>query len=208
MTVVQERPRTARTGARIAAVVAALVLGLLAAKLAARGANALVAGPDTAAVAAVAAGWTVGDGIPDSAAFFATKGDTRAAVYGTVMDPVGFTTFTDVGAVQPWWVSLIALGCGLGGALLGALTAGWLARRALRRSSAGRAGVRELTVIGFVLLIPFTVQTALQVVADASRAEQPWQPSSTLLDLARWPGALGVLLLLIALAAAATRDAP
>ncbi len=157
-----------------------------------------------------AAGWAVGDGVPDSVAFFATKGNTRAAVYGTTTDPDGFDTFTDVGTVQPWWVSLLAAGCGVAAGLLGWLVAGWAARRAARRSSAGRAGVRELTVIGFVLLIPFTAQTALQVVADASRAEQPWQPSSTLLDLARWPGALGVLLLLIALALAAAtpRDAP
>jgi hypothetical protein len=148
------------------------------------------------------AGWTIGDGIPDSVAFFATKDNTRAAVYGNVMDPDGFNTFTDVGAVQPWWVSLIALGGGVAGGLLGWLAAGWTARRAARRSSAGRAGVRELTVIGFVLLLPFTAQTAIQLVADASRAEQPWQPSSTLLDLSRWPGTLGVLLLLIALALA------
>jgi hypothetical protein len=72
------------------------------------------------------------------------------------------------------------------------------AGRAVRRSGAGRAGVRELSVIGFVLLLPFTVRTAMQLVADVTRAEQPWLLSSALLDLARWPGALGLLLLLIA----------
>ncbi|MFI7602643.1 hypothetical protein [Actinoplanes sp. NPDC049681] len=143
-----------------------------------------------------AAGWSIGEGIPDGGmAFDAAKGGVRFAFHADAAEG-GVATFADVRRLQPWWVTAIALLCGLAGAWLGVAATRWTARRTGPRGDGTRAFVRELTVIALVLMIPLWVRTVLQLAADATGTTPVTLPAGDLLlGLARWPAALAVLLL-------------
>ncbi|MBU2664088.1 hypothetical protein KOI35_11355 [Actinoplanes bogorensis] len=147
------------------------------------------------AEAARAQGWQIGPGLTDSYRFSATKGDARLDVYDD---------FTIVLKQDAWWVTALALLAGLLGAALGgwlALSAGRLVRAKTPRS---RTVIRETAVVGLALLVPVLAQTILKLF----HADTPNLPYSAqlLLELARWPAVLGVLVL--AAAVAAVRWAP
>ncbi|MEV4637740.1 hypothetical protein AB0J80_10340 [Actinoplanes sp. NPDC049548] len=173
-------------------------------------------GPTTGAVepyraqartAIAAAGWTIGAGIPDGGmAFSATKGGVRFALHADPADGGGISTFVVVERLQPWWVTMVALLCGLAGAWLGWTVTGWAARRAAERGDRTRASVRELTLVALVLLVPLWVRTVLQLAGDAFGTRPVELPvGDLLLALARWPAAVAVLMLTAALVVASRR---
>jgi hypothetical protein len=55
-----------------------------------------------------AAGWTIGDGVPSGLAFSAAKDDVRFDFYADDVDG-RLDTSAVVSALQPWWVTLIAV---------------------------------------------------------------------------------------------------
>ncbi|MET0491750.1 MAG: hypothetical protein ABW000_01335 [Actinoplanes sp.] len=156
------------------------------------------------------AGWTTHDGIQDSLAFWAVKGDVRFDFYADVMHapeiPTGIHTNVYVMKVQPWWATLVSLLGGLTGAWAGWLLAGWVSRRAAPHSSARRTVIREGTVIAFVLASPLWLQTVLLVVGGATRTEVPEIP--VVGGLARWPAGPALLLFLVVIAVAVRPAAP
>jgi hypothetical protein len=157
-----------------------------------------------------AAGWTTHDGVQDSLAFWATKGDVRFDFYADVMQapeiPTGIHTNVYVMKLQPWWATVIALLGGLAGAWAGWLLAGWVSRRGAAHSSARRAFIREGTLIAFVLSSPLWLQTVLLVAGAATRTDLPAIPLVG--ELARWPAVPALLLFLVVIAVAVRPAAP
>jgi hypothetical protein len=156
-----------------------------------------------------AAGWRTHDGQPDSLAFSAVHGDARIDFYAFDMDPNGLDTFTVVHKRPAVWVVAVTLIAGLGAAALG----WWLCLSGTRRVRAIGAGprtaVRETAVVGLVLTLPAIVQSAL-LLSGRSASDVPLpQWAGLLLGYARWPAALGLVLLLAAAAGLlAARPAP
>lgn len=157
-----------------------------------------------------AAGWTTHDGIPDSLAFWATRGDVRFDFYADVMHapeiPTGIHTNIYVMKLQPWWATVIALLGGLAGAAAGWLLAGWVGRRGAVHSNARRAFIREGTLIAFVLAGPLWLQSGWLVTGAAARTDLPEIP--LVLELARWPAVPALLLFLVVIAVAVRPAAP
>ncbi|MBM2614703.1 hypothetical protein JIG36_03935 [Actinoplanes sp. LDG1-06] len=138
----------------------------------------------TARARVEAEGWQTSDGPPDTYAFSATRGEVRLDVY---------SDFTTVHKQAAWWVIALTIVAGLAGAVLGAwltLSARRLARHKTPRS---RTVIRETAVVGVALLVPLLVQTALNLfgVVDLTL---PYS-AQLLVELARWPAVLGILLL-------------
>ncbi|GAB2622284.1 hypothetical protein Aab01nite_76440 [Paractinoplanes abujensis] len=145
--------------------------------------------PATADVAAAraradAAGWHTADGPPDMYDFEATKGDVRLLVY---------RDFTNVVKQDAWWVTALTVLGGLAGAALGAwLTlAAWRSSR--RRTPRSRTVIRETAVVGAALLLPLLAQTGLKLFS-VTEPDLPYS-AQLLIELARWPAVLGLLLL-------------
>ena len=139
---------------------------------------------------AEAAGWRLEDGLPDSYEFAAVKGGARMDVYDS---------FLVVHKAAAWWVLALAVLGGLLGAALGA----WLALRAARllrqKSPRSRTAIRETAVVGVALIGPALAQSLVQL-SGATDLPLPYS-ATLLLDYARWPAALGVLVLAGALVA-------
>ncbi|MBL7258589.1 hypothetical protein [Paractinoplanes lichenicola] len=152
---------------------------------------------DTAAARARAdaAGWQTADGPPDMYDFEATKGDVRLLVY---------SDFTNVLKQDAWWVTALTILAGLAGAALGAWLTLAARRLSQRKTPRTRTVIRETAVVGAALLFPVLVQTVLKLFGVA----EPALPYSAqlLIELARWPAVLGLLLL--AAAVLALRYAP
>jgi membrane protein YqaA with SNARE-associated domain len=128
----------------------------------------------------------------------------RVDFYAFDMDPDGLSTFAAVGREPDWWVNRASVA----GGLLGALAGWWLARWARRcfaeKNPRFRTAIRETAVIGVALVSPALVQSALRWSGSS------WEPAGSysvtlLLGYARWPAALGVLLLAGAVVALAVR---
>lgn len=147
-----------------------------------------------------AAGWRTGDGEPDSRAFSAARGDARFDFYAYDTDPGGLDTFTVVRKRPAAWVVTLTVAAGLAAAALG-WRLGLVGARRIRTIGAGaRTAIRETVVVGLALTLPAVVQTVF-VLSGHSTSELPLpQWASLLLDYARWPAALGLLLLLAAAA--------
>jgi hypothetical protein len=149
-----------------------------------------------------AAGWHIGPGQPDSLAFSAVRGDVRLDFYAFDKD-----TFTVVRRHPTASTIAVAGVAGPAAAVLG----WWLCTSGVRRirriGSGARTAVRETTVIGLVLILPAAFQTALTL-----GGWNPPQWAELVVRYARWPAALGLLLLLAAAAglmtAGVTEDQP
>jgi hypothetical protein len=154
-----------------------------------------------------AAGWTTRDGQPDSLAFSAVQGGTRLDFYAFDSD-----AFTVVRRHPTTSTIAVAAVAGPAAAVLG----WWLCAcgiRGMRRIGPGaRTAVRETAVVGLVLTLPALAQTALILSGRTTADFHPPQGIELLVEYARWPAALGLLLLLaavIGLVAAGTgRDQP
>jgi hypothetical protein len=157
--------------------------------------------PDAAAVRArvEAAGWHTSDGRPDSLAFSAARDGVRFDFYAFDGD-----TFTVVGKRATASTVAVAVAAGVAAAVLG----WWLCLSGTRRlrtvSPGARTAVRETTVVGLVLTGPALVQTALLLSGrtTADFGPPPW--ADLLVQYARWPAALGLVLLLAAATGALT----
>ena len=149
-----------------------------------------------------AAGWEIEEGIPDSLAFAATKDGVRVAFYAFDMDPVGLDTFTTVSTQPSWWTQRAALGGGVLGALAGIWLARWARRRFATKQARARTAIRETTVVGVALVVPALVQSVVRWSGST------WEPAGSssvtlVLGYARWPAALGAVLLVGAVVALA-----
>ncbi|MET0425062.1 MAG: hypothetical protein ABW046_14350 [Actinoplanes sp.] len=150
------------------------------------------AGTEQALIAATrdrlaANGWRIGPGLADSYAFVATRDHTEVEFYAWDTDPDGLSTWAQVSKVPAWWVTAVAVLAGLTGTAFG----GWLVlagmQRLRERSPRARTAIRETMVVGLVLVVPALIQ--------ATGVETP---GSVLIAYARWPGLLGLLLILAA----------